>query len=101
MYDQLLHLAEVSQHAHVTIQILPFQAGEHAGLDGPFTIIRFPDVNDLDMVYLEHTKKDSYLEDEASVRQYAEIFDHLRASALKSNDSVKLMEIVAEELKAN
>jgi transcriptional regulator with XRE-family HTH domain len=100
MHDQLRHLVELAQHPQVTIQVLPFHAGEHAGLDGPFAIMRFPDVNDPDMVYLEHTRKDSYLDDEASVRQYADIFNHLRGSSLRTDDSIKLLEIVADELKA-
>ena len=100
MHDQMQHLAEIGRRPHITIQVLPFHAGAHAGIDGPFAIMRFPEVNDPDMVYLEHTSRDIYLDDPASVKLYAGIFHHLRASALKPDDSVKFLEAAAEELKA-
>jgi hypothetical protein len=47
----------------MTLQVLPFEAGAHAGLDGGFTIVGFELIGDPDVVYLEHTTSDLYLED--------------------------------------
>ena len=40
------------------------------------------------MVYVDSTSSGLYLELEADVRRYALMFDHLRAAALKPDDSV-------------
>ena len=39
--EQLKHLIEVADHPAVTLQILPFSAGAHSAMGGPFTILRF------------------------------------------------------------
>lgn len=98
MRDELQHLVEAARLPHVTLQVLPFSAGEHAGLDGPFVIIRFPEPTDPDMVYLEHTGREHYLDDPDAVALHALLFDHLRAAALKPDDSLKLVDGRAEEL---
>jgi len=99
MSQQLEHLEKTAQLPHVTIQVLPFSAGEHAGLDGPFMIIRLPEATDKDMVYLEHAGREHYLDDPADVDLYSAIFDHLRATALKPEDLVKLLASMAEEVR--
>jgi transcriptional regulator with XRE-family HTH domain len=99
MCEQLERLIEIARLPHVTLQILPFTAGEHAGLDGPFVIIRFREPTDRDMVYFEHTGREHYFDDPGSVTLHASIFDHIRAAALKPDDSLKLIHSRAEELK--
>lgn len=98
MRSQLERLIEASTLPRVTLQLLPFSAGEHIGMDGSFTIVGFRDPADPDVVYLEHTLSDLYLEDSEAVRQYALLFDHLRADALSPDDSVTFFAKVAEEL---
>jgi hypothetical protein len=41
IHDQLLGLIEVARLPNVTIQILPFVAGPHTGMDGTFAILEF------------------------------------------------------------
>ena len=100
MAEQLGHLEKMGKLPHVTIQVLPFSAGEHAGLDGPFMIIRLPELTDKDMVYLEHAGQEHYLDNPADVDLHSTIFDHVRAAALKPDASLKLLSKRAEELKA-
>jgi transcriptional regulator with XRE-family HTH domain len=98
MREQLRHLVETARLPQVTLQVLPFSAGAHAGLDGPFAIIQFHEPTDRDMVYLEHTGSEHYLDDPAAVALHASLFDHVRAAALKPDDSLKLLHARAEEL---
>jgi Domain of unknown function (DUF5753) len=37
--DRLNHLVEAAGLPNVTLQVLPFAAGAHAGMDGTFTIL--------------------------------------------------------------
>jgi transcriptional regulator with XRE-family HTH domain len=98
MHHQLKSLIETARLPHVTLQLLPFAGGAHAGLDGPFIIIRFPEPTDRDMVYFEHTDWEHYLDDQGAISLYLSLFDHIRAAALKPDDSLKLLSERADEL---
>jgi transcriptional regulator with XRE-family HTH domain len=94
----LQRLADAVTLPSVTVQVLPFGAGAHPGLDGPFTIIGFPDRADRDVVYIENVTSDAYIEDSDATRRYASIFDHLLATARSPADSAELFAKVAKEL---
>jgi transcriptional regulator with XRE-family HTH domain len=98
MRQQLERLSEVGALPNVTLQLLPFTSGEHAGLDGEFTLIGFPDPGDPNVVYIEMPSNDLWLEDAASVRQYDHLFDLLRAAALSPAESAALITRAAKEL---
>ena len=98
MRDQLLRLVEASQRPNVTLQILPFDKGAHAGLGGPFTLLEFPDLTDLDLVYVDAGAGNLYLEKILDIRRYAERFDLLRADALPPDASVALISAVMRKL---
>jgi transcriptional regulator with XRE-family HTH domain len=97
MRSQLEHLIELADTPRITLQVLPFKVGAHAGMDGPFLIIRFPDIEDPDVVYLEHPTADIYLEQPENIHRYTLLFDHLRASALNPTDSVAFFSTLAKE----
>jgi transcriptional regulator with XRE-family HTH domain len=89
MHQQLKSLIELASLPNVTLQLLPFSGGAHAGLDGPFYIIRFLEPTDRDMIYFEHADWEHYLDDPETLKRHLAIFDHIRAAALKPDDSVK------------
>lgn len=78
---QLEHLLESMERTHVTVQMLPFSAGFHPGLDGSFVLMAFPEPNP-DVVWVENGPHSVYFEGSADVGRYTEVFDHLRARAL-------------------
>jgi transcriptional regulator with XRE-family HTH domain len=98
MRAQLERLEEMAPLPNVTLQVLPFASGEHAGMDGGFTMIGFPEQADPNLVYIENTTSDLYVEDVGAVRQYDLLFDHLRASALAPADSVQFITAVRKDL---
>lgn len=98
MHHQLKSLVETAGLPHVTLQLLSFAGGAHAGLDGPFIIIRFPEPTDLDMIYFEHPELEHYIDDPRALSLYVSLFDHIRATALKPDDSLELLSRRADEL---
>jgi transcriptional regulator with XRE-family HTH domain len=98
MGEQLHHLTEAAALPTVTIQVLPFPAGEHAGMYGAFTILGFPEPADPDVVYIEHATGDLYLERAGEIQQYTLLFDHLRAAALAPDDSAAFLAALVKEL---
>jgi transcriptional regulator with XRE-family HTH domain len=99
MRAQLARLLEAGDLPSVTIQVLPFARGAHAGMDGAFTIIGFPDPTDLDVVYVDCPAGNIFLEKEKDVRRHTTWFDHLRAAALPPDESAEFIAAAADELK--
>lgn len=98
MRTQLERLAGATAMENVTVQVLPYSVGAHAGVNCAFTIIEFPDWVDLDVVVLEHLTSGLYLEEEEDIRRYNLVFDHLRASALSEPDTAALIKQALKDL---
>lgn len=98
MHHQCKSLVETATLPNVTLQLLPFARGAHAGLDGPFMVIRFPEPTDRDMIYFEHTGSEHYLDDPKVISLYLSLFDHIRAAALEPDESLDRLSSRANEL---
>ncbi|NJQ02271.1 helix-turn-helix domain-containing protein [Streptomyces zingiberis] len=91
MAAQLRHLAEINNPPRVCVQVLPFGIGAHPGIDGPFTVVSHGPPAGLEVVALDHQDSRLYLEEAEQVRRYRMTFDHLRATALSSRQSMDLI----------
>jgi transcriptional regulator with XRE-family HTH domain len=98
MREQLNFLVEQAQLPNVTIQVLPYTAGSHSGLDGAFDILSFEEPGDPDVVHLENFTSQLYLERPDEVRRYSLVFDLLRATALGPDDSAAFIAQLAKSL---
>ena len=98
MGAQLARLLEMEARPGITVQVLPFDCGAHAGFAGPFAILEFPDRTDSEIAYVESVAGILYLEKDREVRARVEAFDRLRAAALAPAASVELITQVAQEL---
>ena len=58
MRRQIRRLIEMAARPNITIELVPFSAGAHPGLKGPFVILEFPDPGDDDVLYLESARGD-------------------------------------------
>ncbi|MEU1302382.1 helix-turn-helix transcriptional regulator [Streptomyces shenzhenensis] len=96
MREQLEHLIEMSHLPHVTVQVLPFEAGAHPGLNGQYAILEFADAADSSVVYLEGVTSDLYLEKAHDVQKYAVMYEHLRAQSLSVEQSRQFISDVAK-----
>ncbi|MFF9149837.1 helix-turn-helix domain-containing protein [Streptomyces sp. NPDC014861] len=77
MRGQLKHLIEVSEHPGVTLQVMPFSFGGHAGESGSFTMLSFPESDLSDVVYLEQLTGALYLDKREEVAQYGAVMEKL------------------------
>ncbi|MQS08624.1 helix-turn-helix domain-containing protein [Streptomyces alkaliphilus] len=97
MAEQLKHLVDVSRRPNVTLQVLPFSAGAHPGVNGQFAIMEFPDATDSTVVYLEGVTSDLYLEKPNDVQNYGVMYEHLRAQALSPEATREFIQRIAGE----
>jgi transcriptional regulator with XRE-family HTH domain len=91
-------LLDTALRPGVTLQVLPFACGAHAGHGGPFSILEFPNRTDSEVAYVESVAGSLYLEKDREVRARVEAFDRLRAAALAPAASVDLIAQAVREL---
>jgi transcriptional regulator with XRE-family HTH domain len=77
MKAQVEHLLEMMKLPNVTLQVMPFRFGGHAGEGGAFTILRFPEPELPDVVYVEQLVSAYYLDKREYVERYARTMDRL------------------------
>ncbi|MFC0532102.1 helix-turn-helix domain-containing protein [Phytohabitans kaempferiae] len=77
MAGQIQHLRLLRQRAKVDIRILPWTAGAHPAMTGGFALLAFNDPLDPTFVYLETQVGAHYLEDQAQIDVYRNVFDHV------------------------
>ncbi|CAM5678879.1 hypothetical protein STENM327S_00414 [Streptomyces tendae] len=82
MARQLARLVEAARLPHVRLQVLPFAAGAHIGVTGPFVIFSFSSTSDLDVVVLDHLTSSLHLERKEDLEAYTGSFNALLIHAL-------------------
>ncbi|MFC8097569.1 helix-turn-helix domain-containing protein [Streptomyces sp. NPDC057363] len=95
MRGQLAHLLSFQDNPRINVQVLPFSAGAHAGLQGSFNLYRF--ARDPAIVYTEGYGTGHPTANPESVKDCSLRYDHLRAAALSLKDSAELIRRVMEE----
>ncbi|MER5777288.1 helix-turn-helix transcriptional regulator [Streptomyces sp. NPDC002039] len=95
MRSQLAHLLSFRGNRWVRVQVLPVEAGEHAGLIGSFNTLRFD--NDPDLVYTEDLISGHMTANPDTVKEAALRYAHLQAAALSVECSAALIVRVMEE----
>jgi hypothetical protein len=98
MRAQLHHLIKVAKLPQVTLQVVPFARGGHAGASGSFTVLRFEEQYLPDVVYIEQLTGAVYLEARTDVEHYLEVMDQLSGEALTPADTTRFIERVASEI---
>jgi hypothetical protein len=98
MAEQLRKLVAINNPPKLTIQVLPFTLGAHAGTDGCFRIFTYPAPVAMDIVFMEQKASRVYIEEEADMEPYRTAAEHLRTQALSSPESMKLISALAAEL---
>jgi len=101
MCEQLKRMAELAVSVpSLTLQVVPFSLGAHPGLDNTFTLLEFYSAQSA-VVYVENMAGTMYLERVSDVGRYREALEHLRAGALDSESSVRLVEKIGESFKSS
>ena len=97
MRPQLEHMLKAIELPNVRIQIIPFALGGHAAAGGAFSILRFPDVELPDVVYIEQLTSALYLDKRDDVDQYTASMENLCVQAEPPHRTVEILrEYIAE-----
>ncbi|MGW0177979.1 helix-turn-helix domain-containing protein [Nocardia sp. NPDC003345] len=97
---QIEHLIAVSERPNVKIQVLPYSVGGHPAAGGSFSILRFPEPELADMVYMEQLTSSGYLEKKHEVEVYMTVMNKLSVIAPTPGESRDFLRKVLGELPA-
>ncbi|GAA1610880.1 helix-turn-helix transcriptional regulator [Nonomuraea maheshkhaliensis] len=92
MRGQIAHLLDMTAERNITVQIMPFDRGGHAAAGGPFSILRFPERELPDVVYMEQLTSALYLDKSADSDQYMEVMDRLSIQAEEPKATRRFLE---------
>jgi transcriptional regulator with XRE-family HTH domain len=95
--EQLRYLIEAADHPAVTLQILPFSAGGHPAMGGPFTILRSAEPDLQDVVYIEQLTGALYLDKPSEVDSYLQVMEQLCLQAEPAASTGKLLQQILSE----
>jgi Domain of unknown function (DUF5753)/Helix-turn-helix domain len=97
MRAQLERLIEAAKLPNVTLQVLPFGAGAHPAMVGAFSILRFPDEELPDAVYLEHLTSALYLNKREEVDQYLHVMANVCVRAAPPDSTVEILDGILDQ----
>jgi transcriptional regulator with XRE-family HTH domain len=98
MQAQLRHLIEMCDHPAVTLQILPFSAGAHRAMGGPFTILRYADPDLRDVVYIEQLTSALYLDKPTEVDAYLGVIEEVSLLANRASATADLLRTLLADI---
>jgi hypothetical protein len=94
---QLERLIEAAELPNVRLQVLPFAAGAHPAMVGAFSILRFPEPELPDVVYLEHLTNALYLEKREDVEEYLHVIDTICLRAARPDQTIEILGRILKE----
>jgi transcriptional regulator with XRE-family HTH domain len=98
MREQIDDLLRTAEHDNVTIQVMPFEVGAHAGLEGPFVLLSYADEIELDLAYAEIRAGDVYVESAEGVADLRLGFERIAERALPPEDSMAKLHALKEAI---
>jgi hypothetical protein len=100
MRTQIAALAEAAKLPNVTIQVIPFNAGGHAAAGGAFTMLRFPEPDLPDVVYMEQLVSALYFDKRDDVDIYAAAMERLCVEAEPPARTAGILEQILRDFDA-
>ncbi len=95
--EQLQHLLDLSEHEHITLRAITFDAGAYPGSGQSIYYAHGP-VPQLDTVHLDQSHGIAFLDAEAQLHKYRTLFARMEAVALPPEKSRDLIHHVMREL---
>jgi hypothetical protein len=98
MRAQLDRLAQACELPHIRLQVMPFAAGPHPAMYGPFHIFRFQTRELPDVVFTENLVGAAYLDDRDDVSVFLEALDRMCAQAAPAHSTAAILDGVRKEI---
>lgn len=94
MAGQMRHLLAMAEQPNVTLRVIPFDVGGHAGVNGAYDLLEFEDAPPV--VHLENRRSLVFFHEPKDVDPYLEATASMNAVALDAMQSVQMIEAIAD-----
>jgi hypothetical protein len=95
---QIEQLIELVGEPNITLQVMPFRYGGHAADGGPFTIMRFPETDLPDVVYMEYLTGAHYIDKPDEVERYAAVMERLSVACTSPDKTREILTGMLKEI---
>lgn len=95
---QLKRLIDAVSEPNITLQVMPFRYGGHAAEGGAFTIMRFPEADLPDMVYMEYLTGAHYVDKPEDVEIYAAVMERLSVAGTSPEKTRDMLNDILKEI---
>jgi hypothetical protein len=95
---QVKRLIEAVGEPNITLQVMPFKYGGHGAEGGAFTIMRFPEADLPDMVYMEYLTGAHYIDKPEEVEVYAAVMERLSVAGTSPEKTRDILADILKEL---
>ena len=99
MPNQLKSISdEAERDDALTVRVIPFKAGAHRGLSGPFTLLEFEGTMP-DILYLDSGRETALVTGaDPRIAEYADDFESLLENSLSADESIAFIREIAEDM---
>ncbi|MFI0719172.1 helix-turn-helix domain-containing protein [Streptomyces sp. NPDC021224] len=98
MREQIARLAEATELPNVRLQVMPFAAGPHPAMYGPFHIFRFQLQEIPDIAYSESLVSGVYFDERDDVSAFLEALDRMCAQAAPAHSTKAILDGMRKEI---
>ncbi|RJL20544.1 helix-turn-helix domain-containing protein [Bailinhaonella thermotolerans] len=98
MREQIEHLITISKLPNLTLQVMPFKFGGHSAEGGAFSILRFPDTDLPDVVYVEQLWGAVYLDKREDVDPYLAAMERLCVESPTPQSTAEILGEILREI---
>jgi hypothetical protein len=95
---QVKRLIDAIGEPNITLQVMPFKYGGHAAEGGAFTIMRFPEADLPDMVYMEYLTGAHYVDKPDDVEVYAAVMERLSVAGTSPEKTRDILNEILKEI---
>jgi transcriptional regulator with XRE-family HTH domain len=95
---QIERLIDLVGEPNITIQVMPFRYGGHAAEGGAFTIMRFPETDLPDVVYMEYLTGAHYVDKPEEVERYAAVMERLSVAGTSPDRTREILSGILKDL---
>ena len=95
---QIERLMDAVSEPNVTLQVMPFRYGGHAAEGGAFMLMRFPEADLPDMVYMEYLTGALYLDKPDEVERYAAVMERLSVAGTSPDRTREILAAMLKEI---
>jgi len=98
LVGQVKRLIHAISEPNITLQVMPFKYGGHAAEGGAFTMMRFPEADLPDMVYMEYLTGAHYIDRPDDVEVYAAVMERLSVAGTSPEKTRDILNEILKEI---